>query len=131
MWWFAYDFRYLPRRRCADAALATRASSRRARAASWPSAPRRRTPPARAACADFFFTASQLGTAVVSVQVLLHTPHARTHPTHYEYSNKPTTTLRLEDRVLEEITGTIHGAVDDGHVVLPLWLHTWEAADVK
>ena len=70
----------------------------------------------------FFLTASHLGTAVVSVQVLL-TPHARTHPTHYEYSNKPTTTLRL-DRVLEEITGTIHGAVDDGHVVLPLWLHT-------
>jgi hypothetical protein len=72
-----------------------------------------------------FLTASQLGTAVVSVQVLLHTPHARTHPTHYEYSNKPTTILRL-DRVLEEITGTIHGAVDDGHVVLPLWLHARE-----
>ena len=54
-------------------------------------------------------TASHLGTIVASVQVLLHTPHARTHPTHYEYSNKPTTTLRL-DRVLEEITGTIHGA---------------------
>ena len=71
----------------------------------------------------FFLTASHLGTVVASVQVLLHTPHARTHPTHYEYSNKPTTTLRLEDRVLEEITGTIHGAVDDGHVVLPLWLH--------
>ena len=70
-------------------------------------------------------TASHLGTAVVSVQVLL-TPHARTHPTHYEYSNKPTTTLRLEDRVLEEITGTIHGAVDDGYVVLPLWLHARE-----
>jgi len=69
----------------------------------------------------FFFTASHLGTAVVSVQVLL-TPHARTHPTHYEYSNKPTTTLRL-NRVLEEITGTNHSAVDDGHVILPLWLH--------
>ena len=65
-------------------------------------------------------TASHLGTIVASVQVLLHTPHARTHPTHYEYSNKPTITLRLEDRILEEITGTIHGAVDDGHVVLPL-----------
>jgi len=73
----------------------------------------------------FFLTASQLGTAVVSVQVLLHTPHARTHPTHYEYSNKSTTTLRL-DRVLEEITGTNHGAVDDGHVVFPLWLHARE-----
>ena len=30
----------------------------------------------------FFLTASQLGTAVVSVQVLLHTPHARTHTPH-------------------------------------------------
>ena len=67
-----------------------------------------------------FLTVSHLSTAVASVQVLLHTPHARTHPTHYEYSNKPTTTLRLEDRVLEEITRTIHGAVDDGHVILPL-----------
>ena len=30
----------------------------------------------------FFLTASQLGTAVVSVQVPLHTPHARTHTPH-------------------------------------------------
>jgi hypothetical protein len=57
-------------------------------------------------------------------------PHyPRTPHTQHAYTTRSTTTHRLEDRVLLEITGTIYGSVDDRHVVIPLWLHAIEAVD--
>jgi hypothetical protein len=57
-----------------------------------------------------------------------HQPHhirmPHSHPTH---TIRPTTLHRIEDRVLLVITGN---SVDDGDVVLPLWLHAWEDTDL-
>jgi hypothetical protein len=71
----------------------------------------------------FFFYASHLGTAVTFVYT-----HACSLNTHYSYHlciNKPTTTLRSEDRVLFEIAESTD-FVSDGHVMILLWFHVWE-----
>jgi hypothetical protein len=57
--------------------------------------------------------------------------------THPRYTRTPHTTCVLLDLqlhtdsncVLPEITWTIHGSIDDGLVIITLWLHAREAAD--
>ena len=50
----------------------------------------------------------------------------RTHTifTHVYMTKSTSTTLSSEDRILKQISGTIHSFADDGHVTFPLWLHT-------
>lgn len=36
---------------------------------------------------------------------------------------------QIRNRVLLEITGTIHGSAGDGHVAILLWLHAREIVD--
>ena len=57
-----------------------------------------------------------------------HIPHTHTH-THHAYTIRSTTTRRLDDRGLLEITGTFHDSVGNASVAIPLWLHAIEVVD--
>jgi hypothetical protein len=57
-----------------------------------------------------------------------HQPYTRTPHSHHAYTNNPITILRSHC-VLREITGSIHGPIDDGYVVFPLRLHAWEVTE--
>jgi len=52
----------------------------------------------------------------------------RPHSHHYMCTNRTTTTLKTEDRVLLKITEIAEDSVGDGRVTFPLCLHVWEAA---
>jgi hypothetical protein len=60
-----------------------------------------------------------------------HLLHTHVCHTHHTYITRPITTLRLEDRVLGEITEIIKDSVGDGHVTIPLWLHAREVTPVN
>ena len=78
---------------------------------------------------SLFFWASHLGTAVESVHTCTHThpTHARlTTPHMYKQTYNYTQMSNLETA---SILRSPEDSVGDGRVAIPLWLHTWEAAD--
>ena len=78
---------------------------------------------------SLFFLASHLGTAVESVHTCTHThpTHARlTTPHMYKQTYNNT---QMSDLETVSILRSPEDSVGDGRVAIPLWLHTWEAAD--
>ena len=78
---------------------------------------------------EFVFLASHLGTAVESVHTCTHThpTHARlTTPHMYKQTYNYT---QMSDLETASILRSPEDSVGDRRIVIPLWLHTWEAAD--
>jgi len=76
-----------------------------------------------------FFWASHLGKAVEFVHTCTHThpTHARlTTPHMYKQTYNYT---RMSDLETASILRSPEDSVGDRRIVIPLWLHTWEAAD--